>query len=256
MDVEVVAISFLFVLVIGNLDLLATKLSLVSKLDAVVSVLLLRKLDEAEAARLAIRLLELEGLYRAILGEMFPKLLLREIGGQVAHDDVGLFIEALLDYAHVDSGAMDLCVIHFLLAFLGFLNGREAKEAEPVFAFGLRIILALDLGIENFVATAFEKLKEVKIVKVLGQVTHVHRGQLVFLLNGGCTSMALLILSRWLVVVLCELQHVLKEAHQSRVIVVALRHLLHLVHLPLRHMHTLRLLHKVLSLGRILLHVG
>lgn len=77
LDVEVVAIALLFVLVVGNLDLLATKLSLVSILDAVFRVLLLRELDEAEPTRLAIGLLQLERLDLTVLREVSPKLLLR-----------------------------------------------------------------------------------------------------------------------------------------------------------------------------------
>lgn len=77
MDVEVVAVALLFILVVGNLDLLATKLSLVSILDAVFRVFLLRKLDKAEPARLAIRLLQLERLDHTVLREVSPKLLLR-----------------------------------------------------------------------------------------------------------------------------------------------------------------------------------
>ena len=76
----------------------------------------------------------------------------------------------------------------------------------------------------------------------------------------GRSPVALLILSRWLVAV-GELQHFLNNAHKSLDIVEALRllhllHLLHLEHLRLAHVHALRLLLKVLSLGRIRLHVS
>ena len=213
LDVEVVAVALLFVFVVGNLNFLATKLSLVSILDAVVSVLLLRKLDEAEPARLAVGLLELEGLDLTVLGEVGPKLLLRKLGRQVAHDDIGLVIEAVLNDAHVDGGAVNLSVIHFLLAFLGLLDGRKVEEAKPIRTLGLRVLLDFHLGIEHFVATAFEVLEEVQIVKVLGEISDVHGGQLVFLLDRGRPAVALLILSRWLVVVFSQLQHVLKQAH-------------------------------------------
>jgi hypothetical protein len=108
---------------------------------------------------------------------------------------------------------VNLSVIHFLLAFLGLLDGREVEEAKPILALGLRVILVFNLGIEHFVATAFEVLEEVQIVKVLGKISDVHGGQLVLLLDRRRPAVALLILSRWLVVVFSELQHVLKQAH-------------------------------------------
>ncbi len=188
---------------------------------------------------------------------MVPKLLLRQLSRQVADDDIGLVIELVLDDTHVDGAAVDLRVIHFLLAFLGLLYSREVKETKPILTLGRIVLLDFDLGIKNFVAAAFEVLQEVKIVKVLGKISDINRRKFVFLLNRGRSPVALLILSRWLVAV-GELQHVLNNAHKSLEIVEALRllHLLHLEHLRLAHVHALRLLLIVLSLGRIRLHVG
>jgi hypothetical protein len=186
-----------------------------------------------------------------------PKLLLRQLSRQVADDDIGFVIELVLDDTHVDGAAVDLRVIHFLLAFLGLLYSREVKETKPILTLGRIVLLDFDLGIKNFVAAAFEVLQEVKIVKILGKISDINRRKFVFLLNRGRSPVALLILSRWLVAV-GELQHVLNNAHKSLEIVEALRllHLLHLEHLRLAHVHALRLLLKVLSLGRIRLHVG
>ena len=255
LDVEVVTVAFLFVLVVGNLDLLAIKLSLISFCNAGLSVLFAHKLDKAKTAGLAVGLFKLEGLNRAVLGKMVPKLLLRGLSRQVADDDIGLVIEAVLDDTHVDGAALDLRVIHFLLAFLGLLNSREVEEPKPFLTLSRVVFLYFDLGIQNFVATAFEVLQEVKIVKVLGKISDVHGRQFMLLLDRRRTSVALLILSRWLLDV-GELQHVRKKVHESLEIVVALRLLHHGHLLLLGHLHTLRLVRKVLSLGRILLHVG
>ena len=186
---------------------------------------------------------------------MVPKLLLRQLSRQVADDDIGFVIELVLDDTHVDGAAMDLRVIHFLLAFLGLLYSREVKETKPILTLGRIVLLDFDLGIKNFVAAAFEVLQEVKIVKVLGKISDVHGRQFMLLLDRRRTSVALLILSRWLLDV-GELQHVRKKVHESLEIVVALRLLHHGHLLLLGHLHTLRLVRKVLSLGRILLHVG
>ena len=255
LDVEVVTVAFLFVLMVGNLDLLAIKLSLISFCNAGLSVLFAHKLDKAKTAGLAVGLFKLEGLNRAVLGKMVPKLLLRGLSRQVADDDIGLVIEAVLDDTHVDGAALDLRVIHFLLAFLGLLNSREVEEPKPFLTLSRVVFLYFDLGIQNFVATAFEVLQEVKIVKVLGKISDVHGRQFMLLLDRRRTSVALLILSRWLLDV-GELQHVRKKVHESLEIVVALRLLHHGHLLLLGHLHTLRLVRKVLSLGRILLHVG
>lgn len=60
LNVEVVAIAILFVFVVGNLDLLATKLSLISVLNAGLSILFAQKLNKAETAGFAVVLFELE----------------------------------------------------------------------------------------------------------------------------------------------------------------------------------------------------
>lgn len=151
-----------------------------------------------------------------------------------------------------------------MLASLGFFWCRKLQEAKPLLALGVGILLRFHLSIENFVATAFEELQEVKIVKVLGKIADVHGREGVFLLDGRRTFLSLLILSRWMVA-FGKLLDNLKQIHERLVlliIVVARRHLLlhltHLLHLSLvRNVHALRLRLRVeLSLlGRILLHV-
>ncbi len=60
LNVEVVAIAILFVFVVGNLNLFATKLSLISVLNAGLSILFAQKLNKAETAGFAVVLFELE----------------------------------------------------------------------------------------------------------------------------------------------------------------------------------------------------
>jgi hypothetical protein len=69
---------------------------------------------------------------------------------------------------------MNLSVIHFLLAPLSFFQGRELKEAKPFLTLRNWVLFANHLGVENLVATTFEELQEVKIVKVLGKISDVH----------------------------------------------------------------------------------
>lgn len=222
----------------GNLDFLSAKLSLVSLLDAGVGVLLADELDEAETAGLSVgELLKLKRLDLAEFGEVVPQLLLGKFGCQVAHNHIGLLVEASA-HAHVDGLSVDLSVVHFLLASLGFFWCRKLQEAKSLLALRVGILFDFHFSIENFVPTAFEELQEVKIVKVLWKIADVHRRKGVFLLDDWRTLLSLLILSRWLVAY-SELLDNLKQIHERLVLLIAvvawhlLLHLAHLLHLSL-----------------------
>lgn len=223
----------------GNLDFLSAKLSLVSLLDAGVGVLLAVELDEAETTGLAVgELLELERLDRSEFGEVFPQLLLGKFGRQVAHNHIGLLVEAGSAHAHVDGMSVDLSVVHFLLASLGFFWCRKLQEAKSLLALRVGILFDFHFSVENFVPTAFEELQEVKIVKVLWKIADIHRRKGVFLLDCRRALLSLLILSRWMVA-FCELLDNLKQIHERLVLLIAvvawhlLLHLAHLLHLSL-----------------------
>lgn len=116
---------------VGDLNLISIKLSFVSFCNTGLRVLFALKLDKAKTAGFSVGLFKLERLNRTVIGKMLPKLLLRCLSRKVADNDIGLVIEAILNDTHVDGKALYLSVIHFLLAFLGFLNSRKAEEPKP-----------------------------------------------------------------------------------------------------------------------------
>lgn len=89
---------------------------------------------------------------------MLPEILLSQFWGKVAHDYVSILVEPRLHYTHVDRLAINLSVVHLLLAAVGFFNGGKCQETKPLLSFVMVIIFGYHFGVKHFVASAFEEL--------------------------------------------------------------------------------------------------
>jgi hypothetical protein len=120
-----------------DFNCLSLELRFIALLDAVFSCLLGLELNVAESTRLSVwEGLEFQRLDLTVLGEVFAKLLLSEFSTKIAANDIGLVIEALLNETHINGAAINLSVIHFLLAPVGFFLRDKLQEAKPVGALG------------------------------------------------------------------------------------------------------------------------
>ena len=160
---------------------LATELGPVGLADSCLSVFLILELNESVATGGVIsETLQFTLLNSAILDKVVVNLLLRQLGSQVAHHNVG-FRVGLCVHLQRPRGhlAVDLVVVHSFLAAECFLLGGELGVAviEGLISFPIKH----HKGLDNVVSLSLDKLEQVKVVELSGQVSDVQRGQALLL---------------------------------------------------------------------------
>ena len=92
---------------------------------------------------------------------MVPEVLLSEIWRQIASNDVCFVVKVFLKKADADSVTVNLSIIHFLLASVGFFLGDKIQVAKSVYSLWSLILTRLDLGLKHVVPVFFEELEEI-----------------------------------------------------------------------------------------------